>query len=222
MEQRYAAGCGEVMIHILLFIGVVSQAVTAGRMQPRVPEPTSCQFDIVSATVVMVNCGHRAGDDEILDVLIAWRGKPGWFQRRLGAGRSGGGGRRTFPVGINGQARTGLKGNVSQYAIYNDITTSFDADFDAGILVVDGATVELKGLNAIFIDEVERAVPRRISQTAWIEPSIPLGGDANLILARRSRELRDFLQCEVAIPQASMPQPPVITVCEKLQQRPKR
>ena len=189
----------------------------------RVPDSTSCQFSIVSSTVVVAYCGHRVGDDEILDVLIAWRGKPGWFQRQLGAsGRSGGGGRRTFPVFINGRVGTGMKGRVSQYQVYNNITTSFDADFDAGTVVVEGVTVELKGLNAIFFDDVEQAGPRPIFQTALIEPSIPLGGDVNLSLARRSRELRQFLQCEVAMPKASVPQPPVITVCEKLQQSPNK
>jgi hypothetical protein len=78
-------------------------------------------------------------------------------------------------------------------------------------------------VNAILIDQVERADARRMSTAPWIEPRLPLGVDVNLVLARRSRELRQFLRCEVpmpaALPRRMLPQPPIVTVCEKLASR---
>src|SRR5215831_5434383 len=67
--------------------------------QPR--ESVSCQSDIVSSTVVETFCGHRHGDNEIVDLLILWRGKPGWFQMR-GTGRNGSASSRRFGAGTNG------------------------------------------------------------------------------------------------------------------------
>ena len=200
--------------HFLRSVGAAGLAVAVGWIQvPR--ESSSCQFSIVSSTVVLAYCGHRAGDEEVLDLLIAWRGKPGWFQQR-GMGRSGGGGRRTFAVGVNGRPGTGLKGRVSDYATYNDVTIAFDADFDAGTVAIGDETVPLKGVNALLIDQVDGAGAAAAPARFWIEPRLPLGGDVHLALARRSRQLRQFLRCDIPMPAATMPQPPVITVCEKL------
>jgi hypothetical protein len=74
------------------------------------------------------------------------------------------------------------------------------------------------------VDRVDTPAARRISATRWIDPALPLVGDRNLILARRSRLLRDYLQCDVPMPTPprsskggnAIPQTPVVTVCEKL------
>ncbi len=180
-------------------------AATVGWVQPRQEQP-GCQFNIISSTVVAAYCGHHAGDDEVLDVLIAWRGQPGWFQRR--GGRTG--------VGGTGRFGAGTQGHVSQYATYDDVTIAFDADFDAGTVSIGDVTVPLKGVNTILIDQVERSGARRMTTTTWIDPRLPLGVDANLALAVRSRELRQFLRCDVPMPAPSgrrmLPQPPIVTV----------
>src|SRR5438045_4041169 len=87
-------------------------------------EPTGCGSNIVSATVVATLCGHREGDAEMLDLLILWRGRPGWFQHR-GSGSSGSRGSAVSPMG------GGLGGQVTQYTTYDDITIGFAGDFAA-------------------------------------------------------------------------------------------
>ncbi len=143
----------------------------------------------------------------MLDVLIAWRGEPGWFQR---GGHSASGGKRVFGAWTNGQ--------VSEYVTYGDVRIAFDADFDAGTVATGGVTVPLEHVNAILIDQAGgnvRGMPR-----TWIEPRLPMGVDVNLVLAQRSRELREFLRCDVPMPAVSPDSmrslPAIITVCEKL------
>ena len=128
---------------------------------------------------------------------------------------------RTREMGIRkalGATGFDLTALVVQYAVYNGVTVAFDADFDAAAVTIDGLTVPLRIVNTILIDHVEQPNRRQPSATLWIEPRLPLGQDANLMLARRSRELRQFLQCDVPMPAAASrrQQPPVITVCEKL------
>src|SRR5262245_12173040 len=94
---------------------------TAAVVTYQAPESTSCQSDIVSATVVATFCGHRQNDNQILDLLILWRGKPGWFQRHH-PGSDGVGGSRVFGAGT--------KGKVSEHRRYGDVAIGFDADFD--------------------------------------------------------------------------------------------
>lgn len=185
--------------------------VSVAGVQYQLEQP-SCQYNIVSSTVVAAHCSHREGDNELVDLLIAWRGQPGWF----GDGASGGGGTRRFGAGT--------KGRVSQSAIYNDVTLAFDADFDAGAVTISDLTVRLKGLNVILIDQVERADTKPRPATLWIEPRLPLGKDVNLLMTLRSPALRKFLRCEVPMRAPSptsrmLSRPPIVTVCEKLEGR---
>jgi hypothetical protein len=174
-------------------------------------ESASCQSSIVSATVVATFCGHRQDANEMLDLLIVWRGSPGWFQNRHFGG--GGGGFNKFGGGT--------RGYVAMHQAYGDVTISFDADFDANTVTIGDQTVALGGMNTIVVDKVDRPGVHQISATRRTAPRLPLGGDVNLILVRRSRDLLHDLQCDIPMPTPpfGVPQPPVITVCEKLRQR---
>jgi hypothetical protein len=174
-------------------------------------ERISCQSNIVSSTVVATFCGHDQGANEMLDLLIVWRGSPGWFQNRHLGG--GGGGFNKFGAGT--------KGYVAMHQAYGDVTISFDADFDANTVAIGERTVALGRMNTIVVDKVDRPGVHQISAMRWTEPRLPLGGDVNLILAQHSRELLNDLQCDIPMPTppSRIPQASVITVCEKLRQR---
>lgn len=177
-------------------------------------ESTSCGSNIVSATVVATFCGHRQDDDEMLDLLILWRGNPGWFQPREAAAIGGGGG-RTSQVGGT------TRGRVYAYEHHGDVTISFDADFDADTVKIGDVVVPLKGVNAVLVDRVDEPDRRRIAATRSIEPRLPLMGDMNVEAVRHSRELVNYLRCDVPMPpppamRFPRPQTPIITVCEKL------
>ena len=173
--------------------------------QPR--ESASCQSDIVSSTVVATFCGHRAGNSELLDLLILWRGKPGWFQ---GDHSSGAAGSRKFGARTNGE--------VSASQRYGGGTIAFDADFDARAVTIGRSTVKLDRVNTIIIDDVDG--DSHVSASRWTEPGLPLAGDWNLALVHRSSELLRDLRCDLPMPTPPASyvgtQVPVITVCEKL------
>lgn len=201
IPARFACCCCAVAVTVV--------AATAQR-QPR--DTASCGSNIVSATVVATFCGHRDGDEEVLDLFILWRGRPGWFQNR-GSGSKGGRGSRTFGAGTNGR--------VSQYDTYGDLTVGFDADFDARVVTIADRRLSLDAIDTVLVDSVDRPGARRITATRRLAARLPLLGDANVEIVRRSPELVRFLQCEIAMPRPQsargpIPQPPVITVCEKL------
>jgi hypothetical protein len=188
------------------FVTLLAFAQTVPQ-QPR--ESASCQSDIVSSTVVSTFCGHRQGDNEIVDLLVLWRGKPGWFQRN-GTGRSGGAGSRSFGAGTSGV--------VSHSQYYGEVTIAFRADFDIGSATIGQSTIKLDHLNTIVVDDVDSVW--RITNTRLTDPTLPIVGDWNLVLAKRSREFVRDLQCDIPMPAA----PPlahvaVVTVCDKLKKR---
>ena len=192
-----------------------SLLVAAFALSGQSRETASCGSNIVSSTVVATFCGHRLDSDEMLDLLILWRGNPGWFQRREG-GSVGAGGSRQFGAGT--------KGHVSQYSTYGGVTIGFDADFDSNIVTIGEESVRLNSVNTILVDDIDEPGARRISATRWTEPRLPLSGDMNLILAQRSRELLDYLRCEIPMPAPpSMRTPtsqiPIVTVCQKLKSK---
>jgi hypothetical protein len=174
-------------------------------------ERINCGSNIISPTVVATFCGHRLGDNEMLDLLILWRGNPGWFRR--GGGGTGGGG--------SNLSGGGTKGHVSQYSIYGDVYIGFDADFDAATVKIGDVTLPLTAANTVMVDDTDGPGDRRIAATRWTEPQLPLGGDTNLVLAQRSREVLDYLRCDIPMPAplsrtGSPYRLPIVTVCEKL------
>jgi hypothetical protein len=186
--------------------------MAAFSLSPQSNESASCQSSIVSSTVVATFCGHRQGTNELLDLLIVWRGSPGWFQNRhLGGG--GGGGSTEFGGGT--------KGRVARHQAYGDVTISFDANFEANTVTIGDQTAALGRVNTIVVDNVDRPGVYQISAKRWTAPRLPLGGDVNLALVQRSRELLNDLQCDIPMPivPSGIPQASVITVCEKLKQR---
>lgn len=188
------------MLTVIVMLWTFAQVIS---QQPR--ESASCQSDIVSSTAVLTFCGHRQGDNEVVDLLILWRGKSGWFW--TGTGRGGSGGSRRFGAGTNGV--------VSQTQSYGEVTIAFRADFDSGSATIGQSTVALDRINTIVVDDVDR--DWRITNTRWTDPTLPLAGDWNLVLAKRSREFTRDLQCDIPMPAPPpLPQVPVHTVCDKL------
>jgi hypothetical protein len=174
--------------------------------------PRTCQSDIVSPSVVATFCGHAAGGDEILDLLILWRGGPGWFYRNGNAGVGGGG----FSMDDGGWTR----GRVSQHRDYGDVTIGFEADFDAETVTIDGVVLPIDRFNTIVVDAVDEPRSRQVASRRRTNPRLPLTGEPNLELARRSTEFLNDLRCDVPMPPPPpMPHSPVITVCEKLRAR---
>jgi hypothetical protein len=187
-------------------VAVLALSVLAAKAAQQSRESASCQSDIVSSTVVSTFCGHRDGDNEILDLLILWRGRPGWFQWK-GTGSRGSAG--------SGQSGGGTKGVVSRSQSYGDVMIGFDANFDSGVVTIGQSTIRLDQVNTVVVDDVDAVW--RISATRRTDPALPLVGDWNLSLARRSRELVSDLRCDIPMPAPPpVPQVPVMTVCDKL------
>jgi hypothetical protein len=100
---------------------------------------------------------------------------------------------------------------------------AFAADFDAHTVTIGRSEVKLDHINTIVVDEIEGG--GTVTAQRWAEPRLPLGGDVNLALARRSVQVRRDLRCQIPrpVPKTRVPvrQPQVITVCEKLTAAPR-
>src|SRR5689334_14559407 len=68
---------GDIVRGAVLAMGVLVATVP---LTGQMPGSTGCQSDIVSATVVTTSCTHAEHQTQVLDLLVLWRGRAGWFQ----------------------------------------------------------------------------------------------------------------------------------------------
>jgi hypothetical protein len=131
-----------------------------------------------------------------LDLLVLWRGTPGWFAR---GGSSGGGGAH----GGFGQWQG------TRWMTYGDVTltmefTSKSKDFDPASTVVKILDLEipLRDTNVILIDGADSGMPIIVG-TRYIGPRFT-GADAVAATVKRTPELFEFVRCDVTLPDAAI------------------
>jgi hypothetical protein len=164
---------------------------------------------VVSPTTVAYWQQHDNGDGTgSLDLLVLWRGTPGWFLR--GNGTSGGG---------------GVHGGFGQWQgshlmTYGDITLtlgfrSSSKDFDPAstIVTVLNRDIALQDTNVVLIDDVDSGTPDIVG-TRYVEPRFS-GRDAVAAIVKQTPELFEFLRCDVTLPDANQ-QAMMAIVCEPM------
>lgn len=106
----------------LLHVCIAVQLVTITALSSQTGDSRVCDAHVASATVIATVCTHASGDHQVIDLLVLWRGAPGWFQRSENGGQ---------PIDVVRDFARGERGRVAQFRTYADVTVGFDADFDA-------------------------------------------------------------------------------------------
>jgi hypothetical protein len=158
---------------------------------PRSSEPdagrgSSSGSAVVSPTVVAGWFTRRGGAEAVLDLLVLWRGSPGWALRGGQAvGSSGGGtGQR--------QGMTIRRGDLSLHMAYDAAARSCE---------IEGQAMPLGDDNVVLVDGVDSRDGPRVVKTLRIDRALATT-DAVDAAIRRSPELVAYLQCDVQLPDA--------------------
>jgi hypothetical protein len=146
---------------------------------------------VLSPTVVATWISHQdeSGTSQ-LDLLVLWRGAPGWFMQGEGGGAGGGVG----SLGANGAS---VFTSRIRYG-YVDVALVFDSL--ARNVQVNGREIALGDANVILLDGVDAALGPQVFGTHRVEPTIPEGERRIEMVLRRSTELLDYLRCDVRLP----------------------
>jgi len=163
---------------------------------------------VLSPTTVAYWQQHDNGDGTgSLDLLVLWRGAPGWF---FSGGSSSGG---------------GLHGGFGQWQNthwmnYGDVTlqldfTSQSQDFDPASTVVTilDRQISLRDTNIVLIDDADSGTPRIVG-TRFVEPRFA-GRDGVAAIMKRTPELFEFLRCDVTLPDAKQ-KAMMALICEQM------
>jgi hypothetical protein len=127
---------------------------------------------------------REASGGNVLQLLILWRGSPGWHLRG-GGQRSGGGG--------------DASGRLRSWITLGDVT--LDAVFDgvARFCEIDDTRVPLGDHNVVLVDGVDSTSGPKVIKTMKIDSALPEPIQIDAAI-RRSAELIEFVRCDLKLP----------------------
>ena len=176
----------------ILAASIVVCAAIQGPPPPRrLPPPgrtaTSSGTQVISP-VALMTWATRFGHDGVhtLDLIVLWRGAPGWFSGTSQSGSSGGGADSFYA--------TARYGNVEVQVTLQTAKRTAE---------VQGQKVELGDANVILVDGVDTPGSEKVVRTLRIDPAVPSSQDGGARveeILRRSPEILSFLRCQTAMP----------------------
>ena len=141
---------------------------------------TQSATQVVSPTVMATWVASVTDGARVLQVLVLWRGTPGWFARG-GGGVSGGGDGRRYTSTLR----------------YGGLELRLEFDSESRLATIQGSRVELRDDNVIFVEGVDTPGSLRVVRTLRVDPSMPQSDVPRIdAVMRRSPEILSFLQCE--------------------------
>jgi hypothetical protein len=174
------------MLALLGAVGVVvTTAVPAPGTMVQVSSSQSSEQPL-SAAVVANWIAHRdTAGDLVLDLLVLWRGTPGWWLTEGPHSGSGGG-----------------TGTITRMVLSRggrELTASFDAR--THVANVQGKEITLNDANVVLVDGVDAADGLKIVRTMTVAPlmSAPPRIDTTIL---SSPDLIAYLRCDVRLPDA--------------------
>lgn len=202
---------GVALICVLGLLGTLSaQSAPPG---PRSPASTSRQFgtqsnsgQVVSPVVLATYVARVWGDGtQTLQMLVMWRGSPGWFARGSESSGSGGGdGRRYHSTVRRGdlQLQVELDTETRLVTISKAPLVPLPQSPNIQTATIQSNHIDLGDRNVILVDEVDGANGPRILGTLRVEPALPAGRRPLEVedILRQSPELVSFLRCDTRLP----------------------
>ena len=175
----------------LVVAGMLSASLipAAAQVPPRAPTyPTQSAGErVLSPAVVGAWFTHSdAPGSHMLDLLVLWRGSPGWYMQEGPRGSSSGG-------GGSGRSHVTLK--------YGGLFLQVLFDGPARIAEIEDRKIPVKDDNVLLVDDVDSASGPKVVKTLRVDPDLSDARRAEEVI-RRSPELVAYLRCDIKLPDA--------------------
>ncbi len=125
-----------------------------------------------------------------LDLLVLWRGAPGWFLKPGGSAESGGG---------------DSSGHVTVHAEKGGIALDVMLDTEKRVAQIAGNDVALGDANVVLVDSVDVAGGLTVLGTRTVTARIPVPPEGLADVFRDAPDLVPFLRCEARLPAPPAP-----------------
>lgn len=167
-------------------IGVVGLLLTAQsvggqqlRPSPIAPRNPGGATGIISPVVVAQWFTNRKAGVEELELLVLWRGTPGWFLQPGGSGGSDSG-----------------AGSHNTWMKYGAVSVSLDFDETTRRVTIQGKDVALADNNVLFVDDVDRSSGPRVTGAIAVSRAMPGSFGQIAPILRGSSRIMSFLRCD--------------------------
>jgi hypothetical protein len=189
--NRFATIASALVVSVLL-LGSASGDAQSVRPTPVSPRQFGGGTSPISPVVVAQWLTIRKGNVEQLELLVLWRGTPGWFLQPGGSGGSGG---ATNPS--------------SNWIKRGDVTLSLDFDEVTRVAAVQGRAVTLNDNNVLFVDDVDGPAGPRVEGMISVVRAMPGSFGQIAPILRSSPRIMSFLRCDAGSdsPQRAQLQP---------------
>lgn len=130
-----------------------------------------------------------------LQLLVLWRGSPGWFRKSAG-GASGSGGGGSMGAGPSPMVR-------SEWIAQGGVNLAVRFDPVGRKAWIQDSEITLNDANVVLVDDVDSPAGPRVVRTLRVDPeyqTTPASPAPVQMFIRRSPELVEFLQCDIALP----------------------
>ena len=198
-----------------LLLGVLASVSLHAQAPPRHPSWTSSGSRVVSPAVAAtwITKHRQAGDGE-LELLVLWRGSPGWF---LEGGQDGRSGSSTWG-GTSAGGPGGSQETVDHQVFLGGLTLNLQFNRRPRTARVQDIGVSLQNANVILVDQVDSREALTVVGTRWIDPQVSGAPVRIEQVLGRSSELVAFLRCNASLPDPLM-QRMVQMICRELLNR---
>lgn len=159
----------------------------------------------VSAATKVTFQIRSEGSKETLELLVLWRGSPGWFARGGPSGSSSRGGRDEWSMEDH-------DGGVSLTLRMNQQTRT---------VWVQDKPIALGAANAILVDLVDSPQGPQVVRTLTVDATLgDEDGPARILpILARSKDLLDYLQCDTKLPDERLHER-LAPVCARIRELP--
>ena len=198
--------------HRLAVTGVLAlSAIAAVGAQVERTRVTGARVVSVSAAATWFN-RTAASDPPEVQLLVLWRGTPGWVMRGGAQSSTGIGREETLP--------DGRRGPTSHTALVGGLALTAQIDADGAVARIQGRSIPLKGVNVVLVDNVDSAQGLTVS-TRWVSPRLTSTDVVGSIVSR-SPELYAFIGCASELPDRRLQQMNAIACAQIRGQSPGR
>jgi hypothetical protein len=180
-------------MELIRYAAIVAVLMAQGP-PPRMPEwardrPYFTSATQIASPAVVATWMKRVHNEvETLQLLVLWRGRPGWF--------------------ISGGHRASAGGTGDTWwasAEYAGVPLSVTFDAMTRVAEIQGRRMTLaKDVNVLLVDGVDGPAPALTISMAYVDPATPTPGNPLPPLLRQSDRLVEFLQCHLTVPQVSV------------------
>lgn len=194
-----------VCISLLLVASVLGADL--GAAQQRESSPRLPQSKFVSPTVVMTALTLPTREvTQVLDVLVLWRGSPGWFMPTSGSTTSS-------------VASGSSEGNYFARAVFGGIDLRVDVKKTPWTILIQSKPVVLdpSDANVVFVDMVDSVSGPLVVGTMRADLTLPRGESRIESVLQRSAESLAYLQCDPSLKDARLR--PALERCLQISKR---